>query len=222
VDVRGGFASSFSFYRTHFGAVLSLSLAFYGAVAVLSVLLFVELGAYAFFPVGYLWLASVFWIQAPLSLLIDDVVRRSPLRGARRILEDVVPRLGVVTTAGLVAALGVEAGFVFFVVPGVILMARWALIIPVAVLERAGMLRSFRRSNELVRGHTTRVVREIVLSTIFLVAVLLAATTVQSFVAIAVWEWLSPVVFVAVVAVATPIVPLMRTLSYSELRGATA
>lgn len=55
--------------------------------------------------------------------------------------------------AGLLAGLGVAAGLLLLVVPGLYLLTIWSVIAPVIVLEQQPALGSFGRSRELVRGH---------------------------------------------------------------------
>ncbi len=55
------------------------------------------------------------------------------------------------------AGLGVGIGTLFLIVPGVILFLMWALAIPVAVLEEAGLGESLSRSRQLTAGHRSRV-----------------------------------------------------------------
>jgi hypothetical protein len=52
----------------------------------------------------------------------------------------------------IVVGLGVGIGFVFFIVPGIILGLMWSLTIPVAVLEGTGLGKSTSRSAELTKG----------------------------------------------------------------------
>jgi hypothetical protein len=66
----------------------------------------------------------------------------------------------VVTTAGILLAT------LAFVVPGLLLMARWALVVPLIVLERASWREALARSNELIRGRTWSVVAIFVLLTL--------------------------------------------------------
>jgi hypothetical protein len=61
--------------------------------------------------------------------------------------------LGVQLLAGLLAGLG----FVAFVIPGIVIMARLALVDVVAVVERRRVTRCLDRSRALVKGATGRV-----------------------------------------------------------------
>jgi uncharacterized membrane protein len=58
-------------------------------------------------------------------------------------------------------ALGI--GFVFLIVPGLIVMVIWWVVVPVTVLERPGVFAAFGRSQELVRGNAWNVFGVIVL-----------------------------------------------------------
>jgi hypothetical protein len=64
-----------------------------------------------------------------------------------------VPVLAPLFVAGLLSAIGIVFGLVLLIVPGLILLTIWALIAPVIVIERAGVIASFGRSRELVRNY---------------------------------------------------------------------
>jgi hypothetical protein len=75
--------------------------------------------------------------------------------GGRPRLLDVAKRgvrvLPVVFAAQLVAGLGIAVGFVLLIVPGVILMIRWAVVAQAAAIENVDWLGALRRSGELTR-----------------------------------------------------------------------
>jgi hypothetical protein len=64
-------------------------------------------------------------------------------------LRNVVPLLLI----GLLMVLGVMAGLILLVVPGIIFALMWSVAIPVRVVERTKILGVFGRSRELTRGH---------------------------------------------------------------------
>ncbi len=64
-------------------------------------------------------------------------------------VDRVLPLLGLSILVGLFVGLG----FLLFVVPGLILMARFAVAIPALVLEDRSVRDAMHRSRELVRGH---------------------------------------------------------------------
>jgi hypothetical protein len=53
----------------------------------------------------------------------------------------------------LLTAFGIAFGLLLLVVPGVILMTRWAVAVPVAMLEEGSARDALRRSREIVRGN---------------------------------------------------------------------
>jgi hypothetical protein len=67
-------------------------------------------------------------------------------------------RLPDLAISALVTTVGILLGTIALIVPGMLLMARWALIVPLIVLEGASWRRALARSNELVRGRTWTVV----------------------------------------------------------------
>jgi len=71
-------------------------------------------------------------------------VRAVLTRGAR-----VLP---VVAAAQIVAAFGTGLGFILLIVPGVLLMARWAIVAQTAALENVNWIAALRRSGELTAG----------------------------------------------------------------------
>ena len=82
-------------------------------------------------------------------------------------------RLRDLILSALVTTVGIALGIVAFVVPGLILFARWALVVPLIVLERLPWRAALARSNDIVRGHTARVLAVFALLT--LIALLLVA-----------------------------------------------
>lgn len=53
----------------------------------------------------------------------------------------------------IISCLGISVGLLALVIPGVILWCRWAVVAPVATLERKGVTETLRRSAGLADGH---------------------------------------------------------------------
>ncbi len=75
-------------------------------------------------------------------------------------------RLGTLLGSSLLYGLGIVIGFILLVVPGLIAIARWSLIVPLVMIERKGWRDAFRRSSELVRGQTGRVLVLVVIAAV--------------------------------------------------------
>ncbi len=61
----------------------------------------------------------------------------------------VLPLLGFL----ILYLLGVFAGFMLFLVPGIVLVVMWSVAVPALVLERSGVIGAFGRSRRLTKGH---------------------------------------------------------------------
>jgi hypothetical protein len=67
-------------------------------------------------------------------------------------LQAVLPYLATLTAVWVAYNVLVGIGFMFFLIPGFVFTTWWALVIPVVVLERTGVRRTFSRSRRLVTG----------------------------------------------------------------------
>lgn len=65
--------------------------------------------------------------------------------------------LPVVAAADIIAGIGIFAGLIFFLIPGLVLAARWAVVAPAAAVERTDWPTALRRSGQLTRGNYRRV-----------------------------------------------------------------
>jgi hypothetical protein len=211
-----GFLAAWRFYRANFRRIFVLSFVFYVALVAICVVSVYLVGYAAIIIIVYVAVASIFWLQAPLVPLVDDRRHGRPPVGVRATFRRLYPRMGPITSATALAAFGIYFAGLFFLLPGLLLLARWALVIPVIVLEDSSALAGFRRSNRLVRRHTGRVVLELIGS-----GVLLAVMWVIAFVLLAV-PFAGPVLFLAFLAAATPPIPLMRISSYYDLAAVSS
>ncbi|EFG8200419.1 hypothetical protein BMB17_005682, partial [Escherichia coli] len=91
-------------------------------------------------------------LQAGLTrAAIEDLNGEKPTFGdcLSTALAVLLPALGI----AILTTLGISIGFMLLIVPGVILLLRWAVSIPVLVNERLGVLGSMSRSAELTKGN---------------------------------------------------------------------
>lgn len=224
MERRGALAEAWRFYRSHAGPVLRVTALAYAGVLFVSAVFVGVAGAFGLIPAAYLWLASVYWLQAPLARLVEDSRSGRPWRGARSTLESVYPQLGRITGASALAALAVVFTLSVFFPLALYLMTRWALLVPVVAVENAGLFTAFSRSNEIVRGHGWRVFGRIALSLLLLVGALLAVGVATGVVAAAVEsQWVELAAFcafaLALLALATPLIALSWTMTYYALRA---
>jgi hypothetical protein len=85
-----------------------------------------------------------------IAMALDVLAGRPPqfgpalAQGLRLLLPAIAVRL--------LLWLGIALGLMLLIIPGLVLMLTWAIVLPVLVAERPGILGSFSRSGELLRG----------------------------------------------------------------------
>lgn len=82
-------------------------------------------------------------------VMIGNGEKPSPLAVGSRVAR-VLP---VVAAAQIVAGLGIGIGFIAFVIPGVVLLIRWAVVAQVAAIEHPDWIGALRRGAQLSRGN---------------------------------------------------------------------
>jgi hypothetical protein len=225
VERRGALAEAWRFYRSHAGPVLRVTALAYGGIVFISAVFLAVAGPFGLIPAAYLWVASIYWLQAPLARIVEDTRSGQQSRGARKTLESVYAQLGRITGASALAALAVVATLLIFFPFAFYLLTRWSLLVPVVAVENVGLFTAFSRSNEIVRGHAWRVFGRIAASVLILVGALVSVGIATGIVAAFVGnEWIELAAFAAlallVLALTTPLVALNWTMTYYALRGA--
>ncbi len=140
-------------YKDHWRHLLPIALAVFLLLSLLVLLLVVLLGPLGLLASVFISLVGSFWIQGALVVAVEDIRDGRADLSIGETVSRVRPRLNTLSVAGFVAAVAILAGLVLCIVPGLVLATWWMLIVPVIMLERAGVLRAFGRSRELVRGH---------------------------------------------------------------------
>jgi hypothetical protein len=104
------------------------------------------------------------WIFTAMVVeLVSDLRDGKRDATAGQLVRTIVPVIGQVMVVAIVAAIGVLVGFVFFIVPALVLITYWSVAVPVIVVERPPGLAALGRSWELVRGNGWQVFGVIVL-----------------------------------------------------------
>jgi hypothetical protein len=170
LDVGGTLSQIFSTYGAQAGVLLPVAFALYLIVAIVNGII---VGSFLLFPLGLaVTVVAATLYQGVVVGLVKDVQdgRRDSTVGD---LIDatwpvVLPLIGV----GILAGIAIGIGFLLFVVPGLILLTIWAVIAPVIVVEHSGVMDSFGRSRELVRGNGWQVFG--VIFVVFLISAVVA------------------------------------------------
>ena len=148
--------------------------------------------------------------------LVEDIQDGRRDMSVGQLLGSVSPVLLPLIGAGILAGLGIGLGLVFCIIPGVILLTIWAVIAPVIVVERTGVMDSFGRSTALVRPNFWQTLGAIIVMALiyFVIAALFGA------IGVAIGDELGSAIFRALAgALTAPLVALAATVIYFELRS---
>lgn len=212
-------------YRAEWRHVLAVSTLAYGAIVFLTAIFLVTIGPYGLFAAAYLWLAALYWLQAPLAQLVEDRRSGRGWRGARATLATIYPRLGRITGGGALIALivAILLSTVLLAPFGLYLMTRWSLLVPVIVVENVGLFTAFSRAREIARGHFGELFGRIALSALLLVLIWIGIGIATAVVALFDVPLLVSVggfalISLATLVMTTPLIALAWTMTYYDLR----
>jgi hypothetical protein len=201
-------------YKAHWRHLVPIAFVVYVLISLLILLLGTLgwLGALLGFVAS---IAGIFWLQGALVLAVDDVRDGRADLSLTQTLDRVMPHLGTLVAAGLLAGIAIAIGLVLLIVPGLYLMTIWLVIVPAIMLENRGVSDSFSRSHDLVRGYGWSVFGVIVLTFLIFIGVGIVFGILDSAVDSA---WLSFVLNVILQTVTAPFLALAWTNTYYELR----
>lgn len=155
LDVGQVLTAVFDHYRNQFGLLFPAALIVFLPVAVINSAIGTGAGANLILVVlsAAVGVIATYWYQGMVVEAVRDIqdrVRDFSLGGLFRSVGPVVaPLIG----AGILGGLGIALGLVLLIVPGLVLLTWWALLAPVIVIERTGVIDAFGRSRALVRGN---------------------------------------------------------------------
>ena len=173
LDTSAVFEKLFAVYRDQFTIFVPAALIIFVPVALLQALA-VGTGGFGFFVLGsVLSIIGSFLLQGVVVEAVRDIQDGRRDLSLGDLFRSVSPVLGMLIGAGILAALGIIVGLIFFIVPGLLLLTWWALTSPVVVIERPGVTAALGRSRALVRGNGWRVFGVIVV--LFIIEALLNA-----------------------------------------------
>lgn len=141
----------FAIYGSQAGVLLPVAFWLFLVVAIVDGLVGANL---ALFPVVVIvsTVAATLY-QGMVVGLVRDVQEGRTDSSFSELLGYATPVLLPLIGAGLLSGLGIGIGMVLLIAPGLFLLTIWAVIAPVIVIERSGVIDAFKRSRELVRGN---------------------------------------------------------------------
>lgn len=146
--------------------------------------------------------------------LVADVQDGRRDATAGQLLRGATPVLGQLILVGVVAAVGIIAGFILLVIPGLILLTLWSVAAPVVVIESPGVFPALRRSRLLVKGNGLQVFAVIMI----LVVLVGAAGNIIDALAGSAGTGVGIVARVIVGVLSAPLSALAAAVLYFELR----
>jgi hypothetical protein len=173
LDTGRVFERIFSFYGSQFTLLIPAALLLFIPIALVNGLLLSSGGFLLGILSGALSLIATFWYQGMVVEATRDILdgRRDQTLGS--LFSSAAPFIAPLIAVGILAGIGIAIGFVLLIIPGLFLLTIWAVIVPVIVVERAGIFDSFGRSHQLVKGSGWQVFGVIVV--IFVVSIVVRA-----------------------------------------------
>lgn len=159
---------------------------------------------------------AAFLLQAALTKAVQDEREGRRDMSIGDTVAAVVPFLGAVSLASILAGIAVTIGLFLLIVPGLVLLTIWAVIIPVIIIERASAMDSFGRSMQLVKGSGWHVFGTLVLLYVIQLVVGLVFGVILSALPYSLRDGLSTVIAGTLIA---PYTALVVTLIYYRLAG---
>ncbi len=155
--LSGVLGEAWALYRRHASHFILISFVIFLAVSVITALLSWALGTVGAL-IGLIFsLFGMFLLQAALVKAVQDVRDGRVDLSLGETVSAVLPYVGTVAVASILASIGIGLGFVVIIVPGLILLTLWSLIVPEIVIGGAGALEAFGRSWRTVRGYAWNV-----------------------------------------------------------------
>jgi MFS family permease len=212
----------FELYKEHFGVLIPAAFWLFLLVSILS-------GIVGQHDVGLLLIVAVvsfavaILYQGMVVSLVHDVQDGRRDSSVGELFSSVGPVLGPLIGASILYGFGVGIGFFLLIVPGCILLTIWAVIAPAIVIEKQGVMSSFGRSRELVRGFGWPVFGTVIVATLITAIVSVILTAIAEAIA---GGPILRIVFGAIAATLTaPVGGLVAAVLYYrllELKGGTA
>ncbi len=214
--LSGVLGEAWQMYRRFAAHLLAIAFVIYVAAAIVAGLLSL-VGVIGVLLAEIVQLFAAFLLQATLVKAVQDVRDGRADLSIGETVSAATPYIWSVAAASILAGIAITIGLILIIVPGLWLITIWAVIIPVIVIERSGILNSFGRSKQLVRGHGWHVFGTLVLVFIILIVVNIVLGLVFSALPSLWRSGLSTVVSGTLVS---PFLALVVTLIYYRLVGA--
>jgi hypothetical protein len=204
-------------YKAFAKHLLAIAFVIYLIAAIIAGLLALA-GTVGFWLGFVVSVVAAFLLQATLVKAVQDVRDGRADMSISETVSAALPYLGSVAGASILAAIAISIGLFLLIVPGLFLITIWAVIVPVIVIERSGVLASFGRSRELVRGRAWHVFWTLVLVYLIMLVVNVVLGLIFRALPHALGSGLSAIISGTLIS---PFLALVVTLVYYRLVGSS-
>ena len=163
---------AFSIYRQRAGVLLPVAFWLFLLARTLEEVSIHVLALFWLGPVVGLTAATFY--EGMVVGLVRDVQQRRRDSSARELIVSVAPVFWRLLGSSFVYAFGIIGGLILLLVPGLYLLAIWAVVAPVIVVERRQVFDAFGRSRQLVRDNGWPVFWSVLISFVLSAATSLA------------------------------------------------
>jgi hypothetical protein len=158
LDVGRVFERIFAIYRDQFTLLIPAALVVFVPVAIINGIVYAgDVSLAGVLLIAVIGTIATYWFQGMVVEAARDILddRRDYTVGT--LVRSAVPVIAPLFLAGILAGLAFLIGFVLLIVPGLIVLTFFAVVAPVIVIERTGVIEAFGRSVALVRGNAIQV-----------------------------------------------------------------
>jgi hypothetical protein len=203
-------------YKAHARHLLTIAFVIYLVAAIITAVLALAGGTVGILLGSLVSVIALFLVEATLIKAVQDVRDGRVDLSISETVNEALPYFWPVAGASILAGIAITIGLILVIVPGLFLITIWAVIIPVIVIERSGVMASFGRSRELVRGRGWNVFGVLVVLWVILLAVNIILGLIFKALPIVLADGLSEVISGTLIA---PFIALVVTLVYYRLSG---
>ena len=207
--------ATFSFYRTHLAAVVTVAMIVIVPPAIAKALVpaefdrIVELAGNLLLPMG----------QGAIAVMVAAAIERSETLSVGEGFQGIAGQGASLIGAQIMTGLMVIIGLILFIVPGVIALAWTAVAVPVVVIEQLGYSKAIERSRALSRHHRGHVLGVLITSWLIALLIIIGLGIVVGLLGIdeRITNFIADILF----AIVFPLPAIAMTFLYYDLRVRT-
>jgi len=161
--LSGVITESWQLYKAHARHLISVAFVIYLPIAVLTLLAGLAHGYLGRLLVDLVSFIGFLLLEAALVKAVQEFRGGATSLSVGQTFSAVLPVLGSVAVASVLAAIGIWIGLILIIIPGIFLATIWCLIVPAIVVENTPAMSSFGRSWQLVKGRFWNVLGTLIL-----------------------------------------------------------